>query len=115
MTPGPKERSYCPAFLNGFIPKQVRLFLNPLNLLKKNKGELQRPPNPPKNILKTILSFLQKNEGESTPGGGGADPSPTKDIPSTNPSTPGVTTTTPHPKYQNNNITNTQMKMSNIF
>ena len=40
------------------------------------------------------------------PGGGRGD------IPSTNPSTPGITTTPPHPKYQNHNITNTQMKMS---
>ena len=37
------------------------------------------------------------------------------DTPSTNPSTPGVTTTPPHPEYQNNNITNTQMKMSKKF
>ena len=35
--------------------------------------------------------------------------------PSTNPSTTGVTTTPPHPKYQNNNITNTQMKMSKNY
>ena len=34
---------------------------------------------------------------------------------STNPSTPGVTTTPPHPKYQNNNINNTQMKMSENY
>ena len=26
----------------------------------------------------------------------------------------GVTTTPPHPKYQSNNITNTQMKMSDL-
>ena len=37
---------------------------------------------------------------------------PTKDITSTNPSTPRVTTTPPHSKYQNNNIDNNQMKMS---
>ena len=44
---------------------------------------------------------------------GGGDPPPSlKDIPSTNPSIPGVTTTPPHPKYQNNNIINDQIKIS---
>ena len=38
-----------------------------------------------------------------------------KDIPSTNPSNPGVTATPPHPKYQNNNINNTKMKMSEKY
>ena len=32
-----------------------------------------------------------------------------------NPSTPGVTTTPSHPKYQNSNINNTQIKMSEIY
>ena len=38
-----------------------------------------------------------------------------KDILSTNPSTPEVTTIPPQPKYQNNNITNIPMKMPKIF
>ena len=44
-------------------------------------------------------------------GGGGWHPGTPKDIPSTNPSTPGLTTQ-PHPKSQNNNTSNNQMKMS---
>ena len=55
---------------------------------------------PPNHISTTTIPslFLKKNwliEGGTT-----------------NPSTPGVTTTSSHPKYQNNNINNNQMKMS---
>ena len=46
-----------------------------------------------------------------TPEGGGVD-LPPKYISSTNPSTPGVTTTPPHPQYQNNSITNTRRKFT---
>ena len=44
-------------------------------------------------------------------GGPGTPPLPLKKIPSNNPSIQGVTTTPPHPKYQNNNMTNTQMNL----
>ena len=65
----------------------------------------------PTTILTTIISLFKKRNKMR---GGGINwwyvprvyPG---DISSTNPSTPGVTTTPTHPQYQNNNITNTQM------
>ena len=52
--------------------------------------------------------------GRDTPGGGEAT-TPPRDIPLTNQSTPWLMTNPTHPKYQNNNINNTQMKMLENF
>ena len=51
-------------------------------------------------MFKQVRLFL--NEQSSLP----------MDKPSTNPSTPGVTRTPPHPKYQTNDIDNNQIIMS---
>ena len=69
---------------------------------------------------KQVTLFLNENKAHDffypgSPGGGPLPPPPPKDIPSTNPSIPRVTTTPPHPKYQNNNINNTQMIMSEDY